>query len=287
LHPDEANKIERRHLSGGSHADVRRRKIDYTSLAKLLALFEAAKVEGVILAGTNGEGPSLSATEKRDLVKEATLLTPLPIILGIATPSLTEAQWLASQTLKHGGAGILLMAPAYFREASDVGVTSWFREVIRTNCPTLLYNFPQRTGRELTIPLVSAIAEEPNVIGLKDSSGNPANLAAYRKAMPHHKLFVGDETLLIDAAREGWNGSISGAANVLATYLVQIAKTQDRIKLELIMPALQCVRCMPQPAGHKAWLQAKGILSSNSLRLPLVQLGLATELRLHLESLGV
>ena len=71
--------------------------VDEASLAKLLAWFEAAGCQGVVLAGTNGEGPSLSATEKRELIAcAAGMRGKLELILGIATPSIEEAVWLGA-----------------------------------------------------------------------------------------------------------------------------------------------------------------------------------------------
>src|SRR5690242_18708589 len=84
--------------------------IDEVSLARLLAYFEAAGCQGVVLAGTNGEGPSLSAFEKRDLLRAAQAAKGgLLTVLGIATPSLTEALWLSQQAGKSGADAILLM----------------------------------------------------------------------------------------------------------------------------------------------------------------------------------
>src|SRR5690349_2804546 len=80
-------------------------QVDMPSVARILAHFKAAGCKGAVLAGTNGEGPSLSAVEKRDLIRIAVPIFPeLKVVAGIATPSLDEAIWLASQAHKAGAA---------------------------------------------------------------------------------------------------------------------------------------------------------------------------------------
>lgn len=102
-------------------------RLDAESLARLLAGFEAAGCKGVVLAGTNGEGPSLSAPEKRDLVALAKPLAgSLELILGIATPSLSEAVWLAKQAAKEGCIAVLVMPPAYWRNVGEEAIAAWF-----------------------------------------------------------------------------------------------------------------------------------------------------------------
>src|SRR5436305_4424299 len=95
-------------------------RVDILCVARLLAWFEAAGCKGAVLAGTNGEGPSLSATEKRDLIREAIPLRgKLDIILGIATSSLEEAVWSCNQAQNAGAVAALVMPPSYFREATE------------------------------------------------------------------------------------------------------------------------------------------------------------------------
>lgn len=250
---------------------------DLESLAKLLAYFKVARCTGVVLAGTNGEGPSLSTIEKRDLVRAAVhLADPLPIILGIATPSLEEAAWLASQAGKAGAAAVLLMPPGYYRPAHSEAIAQWIEAVAdRATCPVLAYNFPKYTGVTLGTDLVARFAEHPNVAGFKDSSGDPANLPAYRQAAPGKLLFVGDETLLPQALVHGWDGTISGAANILPQWLSRYISlaNQDPVKAstlwDILAPAIHAVRSHPQPAANKAVLHHWQILANPSPRLPL------------------
>jgi 4-hydroxy-tetrahydrodipicolinate synthase len=256
-----------------------RGELDFVSLAKLLAHFEATGCDGVVVAGTNGEGPSLSAPEKRDLAAAAVKLAGrLQVVLGIATPSLTEAQWLARQAGKVGTHGLLLMAPAYFREAPEDALAEWLEAVCDVcEVPVLIYNFPQRTGFALSADCMSRLARHGAVEGLKDSSGDEANLAAYASAMPGKRLYTGDETLLLKAVQHGWAGTISGAANVLSRQLSGILTDTDpasqRTKFALLLPGIQALRSVPQPAANKAMLHRMGVVGHAGVRLPLTAMG--------------
>lgn len=261
-------------------------EIDYVSLLKLLSWFKANECTGVVLAGTNGEGPSLSAVEKRDLVREAVRLTDLPIILGIATPSLEEAVWLSEQARKAGAVGVLVMPPAYFREVPEANIQLWFEALAkRTSSPILLYNFPKRTGITLSAELVAELAKVDNIVGLKDSSGEKGNLESYRQAFPSGSLFVGDERLIPEALAQGWSGSISGAANVLPLWLSRAAQPGGSAASALIADILDQVRASGQPMAHKAILKSLGVIGSDAVRLPLTQAAFPAELALAISKL--
>lgn len=257
--------------------------MDLASLPRLLSHFKTAGCKGAVLAGTNGEGPSLSAVEKRDLVRAAVPIFPdLKIIIGIATPSLDEAVWLANQSLKAGAVAGLVMAPSYFRDASEEGIARWFESLMdQTELPVLVYNFPQRTGIELNAPMMSRLAKHPRMIGLKDSSGYEANISGYAKALQEQgkSMFVGDETLLWKALEAGWSGTISGAANCIPAWLAVVveeyfAGNQEsaQVKFELALKGIRPLRGVPQPATNKAVLHKIGILPHADLRLPLATL---------------
>jgi 4-hydroxy-tetrahydrodipicolinate synthase len=140
------------------------------------------------------------------------------------------------------------------------------------------------TGITFTEEILKRLGTLPNVVGAKDSSGEATNLTMYKRAMPKHSLFVGDETLLVAALEQGWTGTISGVANVLARWLSQIVydwndtdpsrdpapRESAAAKFELALPLIHSLRACPQPATHKAILTELGILSSAHVLPPLI-----------------
>lgn len=271
--------------------------VDSASIARLLSWFEAAGCKGAVLAGTNGEGPSLSATEKRDLIREAIPVRgKLDIVLGVATSSLEEAVWLCNQAEKAGAVAGLVMPPSYFRDAGDDGIVAWFKALLdRTGIPVLVYNFPQRTGIVITPEMLASIALCEGFAGVKDSSGARENLSGYASALQGSGklLYVGNETLLLDALRAGWTGTISGAANVMPYALAHIIEDWTHgsfetaeVKFRLALPAVELLRGSPQPATNKALLKEIGVIPSSAVRLPLAPTAIedAKELRSKLEA---
>lgn len=253
--------------------------VDAAGVARLLAWFEASGCRGAVLAGTNGEGPSLSAVEKRDLLESAAgVRGSLELILGVATPSLDEAVWLCRQAHRFGAASALVMAPFYFRDAPEEGIEHWFLELLDASpLPVLVYNFPQKAGIVLRPELIGRLARHERFLGAKDSSGDATNLRTYREAVEdRHLLFVGNETLLAEALGLGWSGTISGAANVLPQWLSAIcgewasARESAEAKFALALDAIGALRAGPQPALNKAVLHRLGVLSDPRVRSPLV-----------------
>jgi len=255
-----------------------RGRIDDLSVAKLLAYFESQGCDGVVLAGTNGEGPSLSAVEKRDLLEMSqSTAGSLKRVLGTNSNSLDENIWLAKQAARFGAWAMLVMPPSYFKEASSDGIIQWYRALLDASpVPIIAYHFPKRTSVPLPPEMMRELADHPNLLGLKDSSGEGKH-AEYRAALPRHLLFVGDERCLLDALRNGWTGTISGVANVMADELVAIVRdcSGDResaeTKFALALPEIERRRGLAQPMAHKRELAQMGVLARDDVRLPLLQ----------------
>jgi 4-hydroxy-tetrahydrodipicolinate synthase len=260
-----------------------RGQIDMAATARLLAWFESAGCNGAVLAGTNGEGPSLSATEKRDLVREAMPLRgKLDIILGVASSSLEEAIWLCNQAQKSGAVAALVMPPSYFREATEDGIVEWFSALMtRTDMPVLVYNFPQRTGVTITPEMLKRVSTNASFAGAKDSSGSEENISSYASALQGSgkSLYVGNETLLLKALQAGWTGTISGASNVMPFPLACVIedwfaenRESAEAKFDIARPAIEALRGKPQPATNKALLESIGVIPSGAVRLPLTNI---------------
>lgn len=253
--------------------------VDSVSFARLLAFFEAAGCAGVVVGGTNGEGPSLSAVERRDLCRDAVRFAgKLTIIQGIASSALPEAVWLAQQAGKAGAVACLVMPPSYFRHVSVTALRDWFLHLMdRSTIPVLVYHFPKMTGIDV-LPEVIETLQHERFAGIKDSSGNADNLPRLRAALNEDQaLFVGEERLLVDALDHGWTGAISGVANVLPQWLSRLVfeltdpalRDSGLAKATLLRPLIDQIRAAEQPASHKALLCSWRILSHPDVRLPL------------------
>lgn len=271
--------------------------VSLPGLARLFAFQESSGASGIVLGGTNGEGASLSAIERRDMLKEAAgFRGGLKLILGIVTSSIHEAVWLSRQGAKLGADALLLSPPPFWRRAGQEGLALWLREVMdQAGCPCILYHNPPANGTGLPLEHLPALLGHPGCAGVKNSDVDEEGLAWWRSLVPQHQvLWAGDERMLGRALDAGWTGSISGAANLLPQWLSAIISEwpseSARTKLTLVTPALNAIRRLPQPESHKAALAALRLLDNPSPRLPLMAAdreAVLAELRGPLESLGI
>lgn len=252
--------------------------VDGPSLARLLGFHQAAGVSGVVLAGTNGEGASLTFSEKRDLLVTARAIAPeLPLILGLPVNSLLEATGLASLAGRKGADALLLSPPSFWKRAPEEGLHSWLKQVMdAASAPVLLYHNPPANSTGLPRERLEELLDHPNCGGVKNSSVTEEDLSWWRSRVKQNQcLWVGDERMIPSAFAHGWNGTISGAANLLSPFLVPIVRDWPsqpaQVKFELIRPLLEAFRQNPQPETHKAVLHHWGLIASPMPRLPLVK----------------
>jgi len=256
--------------------------IDEPLTARLLAFQEAAGVLGVVVAGTTGEGPSLSAPEKVALYELASRTRgQLRIIAGILSCSLTEALFLTRNAAR-AGCNALMVAPPFYYRAPLEGLITLYRALLEaTELPLILYNIPQLTCQPIPVALIETLLPLPNLIGIKDSSGDPESLQAYLRFTPRLKVWVGEEKLLLRNLQGGGAGSISGLANVFPERLVTLFHAygdgRDAEGLQqLIDEVADAIDAFPAPANFKYALTLRGMPLSH-VRPPLCDLNEAEQ----------
>ncbi len=251
--------------------------IDEACFVRLIAYQESAGVNGVVVAGSTGEGPSLSAPEKVRLYELACQARgALQVIAGIIVCSLDEARYLARQATKLGCDGLMVAPPFYF-SPPEAGLIAFYKATLEaTPLPVILYNIPQRTRVALTPALVSALLDYPNLIGIKDSSGEMASLEQYLQFAPRLKVWVGEEKFLLHNLQNGGAGTISGLANVYPYGLVRVWRAYQEGKEAEGLQALvdsyaDAIDAFPAPVNFKYTLRYEGF-PPMSVRLPLQDL---------------
>lgn len=252
-------------------------QLDAPLLARLLAFQESAGVEGVVVAGSTGEGPSLSVSEKIALYELAVQTRGnLRVIAGIIVCSLEEAHALMRHAYRAGCDGVMLAPPFYYRAPLE-GLIGYYRTLLRASrLPVILYNIPQLTRTPLPPALVEALLEEPSLVGIKDSSGDPESLRAYLQFVPRLKVWVGEEKLLSACLQGGGAGTISGLANVFPHHLIRVyhafREGKDPAGAQQLVDAVaDAIDVFPAPANFKYALTHYGFPLS-PVRLPLMNL---------------
>jgi 4-hydroxy-tetrahydrodipicolinate synthase len=179
---------------------------------------------GLAVFGTTSEANSLAA-EERSMLLDALVAAGVDasrMMSGTGCCSITETIKLTAQAVKHGCAGVLMLPPFYYKGVSEEGLYRYFSEVVQrvgdARLKIYLYHIPPVAVVGITIGLVERLlAAYPNAIaGMKDSSGDWNNTKAFLDAFAKSgfDVFVGSESFLLAAMRNGGAGTISATANV-------------------------------------------------------------------------
>ena len=194
--------------------------LDLGGLERLVEHVIAGGVHGIFVLGTTGEGPSLSHETQRTLVRHVMRQVGdrVPVFVGITDPSFAESVALADQAAAEGAAAVVAAPPFYFAAAQEA-LVGWMTELAaRVPLPLLLYHIPEMTKAGFTIDSLRALADCPNIVGLKDSSGDmdyfAAAMAIARERRPDWSMLMGSEIRFPDGHALGGHGVVPGGANV-------------------------------------------------------------------------
>ncbi|HLZ46974.1 MAG TPA: dihydrodipicolinate synthase family protein [Gemmatimonadales bacterium] len=239
----------------------------------------AAGVDGIVVSGSTGESALLDADEQRRLIAIAReeLTNGAWLIAGTGGESTRETIALSRAAAAEGADAVLVRAPSYFSEAvTPETLAIHYRAVADTSpVPVIVYNIPKYTHLSLAPGLLQQLAGHERIIGVKDSSGDAKNLAAYREAVPRWTVLVGGASLLFTALELGCQGGIVGVACFAPALCVQLAKEFANgnrpaagALQERVTPLHKEIVGKFGPAGVKAAMDAVG-LYGGPVRAPL------------------
>lgn len=235
--------------------------------------------KGVVLFGTTGEGPSFSVEEKRRTLKKVISngLDPKKIIVGNGSSCLQDTVELALAALENNCLACLIAPPCFYKNVTDEGVISFYREVIlRVSDPRLqviLYHIPQYSGVSININIIKTLCTEfPNiVVGIKESEGNLFFVKEILTTVPQCKVFVGKEKQIPLAVSFGVSGTICGMANLWPELICSIYEKGNSSKLEQVSSIFEN---RPFISSCKALLSDSKNPNWNFVRPPLIPLSL-------------
>jgi len=263
-------------------------QVDYPSLERLINHVITGGVDYLVVLGTTGESATLTASEKAQLLKASVEYNKgrVPLMLGLggnATQKLIEE---IEQTDFYGVAGILSVSP-YYNKPTQEGIIAHYRALADASpVPLMLYNIPGRTMSNLTAATTLALSHHPNIIGIKEASGNLEQCMQIAASMPKDFLLLsGDDLLTKPMQSIGGSGVISVLANALpATFktLIEgdVASSQQAANSVLKLNGLMYEE--GNPVGIKNLLLHLGIIQTDQVRLPLLRAskGLSEKIRL-------
>lgn len=252
-------------------------EVDYDSLGILIDRQIADGTAALAVCGTTGEAPSLSHEEYRGVVEFAVsrVAGRLPVIAGAGSASTKHAAQLAGIAAEAEANAVLAVTP-YYVKASAEGLVRHYREIAAAGLPVILYNVPSRTGMTITMPVYRRLAEIPNIVGVKEASGNvnTAMELAYELG-DRFALYSGCDEINLPLAAIGFDGFISVTANIVpdkVSRLWELWRSGDTAAaLELdreLHPLTKKLFSEVNPIPVKKTLAEMG-LCTGELRLPL------------------
>jgi 4-hydroxy-tetrahydrodipicolinate synthase len=184
-----------------------------------------AGVAGIFVLGTTGESQSLSMRLRFDFVSLAAryIAGRVPLLVGITETSLEDSLALAAHAKKEGAVAVVAAAPYYF-PANQQELIDWYTALADASpLPVFLYNMPSKVKVFLQVPTVVALSKHPNIIGVKDSSGNQSYFQSllYHFAGTDFAVYMGPEEQMIAAVLCGGDGGVSGGANLFPELFVK------------------------------------------------------------------
>ena len=189
--------------------------LDLDGAAELARWLVANGNDGLVVAGTTGEAPTLTHDEQIDLIGAVASAVDVPVVAGAGSNDTAAAVELTERSTEVGADGILLVAP-YYNRPSQAGLARHFRTVAAaTDLPVVIYDIPVRTGRKVdTATLLELAHGVDNIVALKDAAGDPAETAALiAKAPADFEVYSGDDSLNLALLAVGAVGFISVAAH--------------------------------------------------------------------------
>lgn len=252
--------------------------VDYEAYASLVDRQVAAGVHFLVPIATTGETPTLSPGEKTaiyQVVKEHA--KGLPLMPGVGVNSLTGTLENI-RLLEPLGADALLVVVPYYNKPTQQGQYEYFKAVAaETALPVIIYNVPGRTGANMLPDTVIRLAEEvPNIRGIKEASGNYAQVSEIlRRAPEDFAVLSGDDDLTLALMATGAHGVVSVASNIAPVEVAQMVEALERGELararalhHRLFPLFKACFVESNPIPAKAALAQLGLMG-DTVRLPL------------------
>jgi len=273
-------------------------ELDEAALRRLVARQVDGGVHFLVPCGTTGETPTLTSDE-RDLVVSITVEVAqgrVPVLAGVGGYNTEEVAELAAHTESLGVQGLLSVTPYYNKPTQDGLVQHYTAIANRTSLPIIVYNVPGRTGCNVEPKTLARLAQIPNIVGVKEASGNmPQMCEVCRVVPPDFSVLCGDDALALPLMAVGGRGVISVASNVVPDRMAKMvtaaldgdfaaARAEHTALLEFMN--VNFIESNPIPV--KAALAMLG-LCQEVYRLPMVPPSAASRDRIRqvLDSLGI
>lgn len=247
--------------------------LDVEGLERLLERIIAGGVAGVFVLGTTGEFSSLSYRLRHELIERTCKIVNgrIPVLVGITDTSLVESVNLAKKAADCGADSVVSAPPYYYATGQPELIEFYENLAPKLPLPLYLYNMPVHTKVMIDPNTVKKLSEQPNIIGLKDSSANAVYFRLVQYAMrdkPDFEMFMGPEEITAEAVILGANGGVNGGANMFPELYVEMynaAVAKDLNKLKPLQDRIMQISSTIYTVGRFGSSYLKGLKCALSL----------------------
>jgi len=259
-------------------------RIDMSAFRSLVRSVIEGGADFIVVLGSTGEAATVQDDERGALIRAALEeARGVPVVVGAGHNSTAGAVALAAGAAELGADALLVVTP-YYNKPQPAGLEAHFRAVAEAapGLPLIAYNVPGRTGLNLTPAALARLWTIPQVVAVKESSGNLAQIGEIARTLPPGKILLsGDDALALPAIALGASGLISVVGNVVPAEtkaMLSAALSGDsataRALHAALLPLMDALFLETNPVPLKAALEIRGMATS-SVRLPLAPASLA------------
>lgn len=252
--------------------------IDYEALGRFLEFQIQSRINAIVVMGTTGENATIEPEDQAKVIRYTVerVAHRVPVIAGTGTNN-TQHVLANTRNACAAGADAVLVVTPYYNKATQNGLYAHFKMVAdASTVPVVMYNVPGRTGCDLLPQTVARLAEHPNIVAIKEASGNMAQMIQIRHLCGDKlDVYSGEDALTVPMMAMGAAGTISVLSNVVPREAVAMTdaclagdlQTAARMQCDL-MPLIDCLFSEVNPIPAKAAVSAMGF-GEEHLRMPL------------------
>ena len=253
-------------------------EINYEQFAKLIEWQISEGIDAIVVCGTTGEGSTLTDEEHKEAIRFCVeqVAGRVPVIAGTGSNDAAYAIELTQFACEVGADAMLLVTP-YYNKATQNGLIKFFTAIADASTkPVILYNVPSRTGCNLLPASVAALADHPNIVAIKEASGNISQIAELAALVGDKiDIYSGNDDQIVPILSLGGKGVISVLSNPMPRATHEICQKffdgdiegSRKLQLELL-DFVNALFCEVNPIPVKAAMTAMGFCD-DELRLPL------------------
>ena len=255
--------------------------LDTRGLVQNIGFLVSAGIDGIVPCGSTGESATLTFAEHEKVI-ELTIDKvngKIPVLAGTGSNNTAEAVRLTKAAKDSGADGVLVISP-YYNKPNRAGLVKHYTKLADIDIPVVMYNVPGRTGQNLEPDLVAELAQHPNIVAIKEASGNISQISRIIEDTRDEDFVVisGDDNMTLPIMALGGVGVISVAANVIPAPMVAMSNAMKKGDLAKALsihydlsPLFRAMFIDTNPIPVKKAVELQG-MAAGPVRLPLDEL---------------